>query len=260
MRCVRIIIIVCIISLSVACAGAQQAIREESTADDTMSYSIDSEFVNIALEYTGFEKMEGFDKKMNLKSVEYLITQKDETPYLHSRINDHKIICVTFENIQLAFKRRLPQKLKLSRVFKIYIDPVNRQFLKIESRYSGPDKYYSPEPSAKQAEKQLTDNNEIYLDFVNPSDTCVSFLDAIDRLSPLDFKEVSANLIVLSSGNFKYPIPVWSVTFRGIKTDKNKSSDQVSGPLWSLDYARFVYNAKTGELLFTTNMPSPDSE
>ena len=232
---------------------AQEKINEYKS-DLSPNIILVDEAKTLAVNYLGFNKMEGFSAKNNLHSAEKVTIFDDKTPFLNIELNGKEVWKVTFHNVKLSLSNIPGTRDEINRNFVVFIDPETGKLLKIESRYEGNDKDFLPEPSIEHAESQLRSTGEIYLNFPDSGDY-VSFYDAVNSYGTLSVKEISAHLVTATRPH-DGEIVVWSITFRGITPQiaKGRYGDSVAECY--RNYIRNVYDAKTGKLLYWTTIPT----
>ncbi|MEW5923239.1 MAG: hypothetical protein AB1746_04555 [Candidatus Zixiibacteriota bacterium] len=169
-----------IMLLGINCSFSQQ-IKIPSEGNQSRSINTPIEAKKKAIEYLGFDKMEGFSVDSSYDTAYLVIKNDDNTPFLYREINNREIWKVTYKGIRLKYGNRLQETNKIIRSFDVYIDPINGCLLKIESIYDGKDKNFAPAPTIERAEKQLSELKNKYLGFAIPDSHYVSFYDAINK-------------------------------------------------------------------------------
>jgi len=243
MRFVIIFSILFLLSNTVIATGEVRAIKtpEEAT--------------NRALNYLGFQKMDGFTRERNFDRASIVNITDDKTPFLHDKINNRDIWRVTFKDITLLPYRGYPDSVDYPRTFDVYIDPADGTLLKIESLYAGNNIDFAPEPSIEWAESQMQGTMFVFQGFVSPDSNYVSFYDILNSLGPPNFKQLKA-LLINTGRNINFPYAVWYVIYRGIPPylPKGKAADLSKKEAYN--YRSYIYDAKTGQLSAMTNQPS----
>jgi hypothetical protein len=238
-----------------SCLYSQETeISEEKL--QTKSINTPNMAISKALEYLGFEAMEGFSADSNFEKAELVVAHDDKTPFLHDRINDREIWKVSYKDIQLVRHKDPQETSKLIRTFDVYLDRVDGTLLKIESIYTGKDRDFAPEPSAESAEKQLRGSRDEYLDFASPDSSYVSFYDILNELRPRNFKQVKASLVMIPGRWSDEPLAVWFVTYRGTDPLPPKGRGADMSYTEAYNYVSFAYVAATGQTLFSTRAPT----
>jgi len=209
-----------------------------------------------AMEYFGFSKMEGFSVERKLEKVSIVNTSSDKTPILHEKINNRDIWKATYTDITLVPHRGYPDSVDYPRTFDVYIDPDDGTLLKIESIYAGTNIDFAPEPSIERAEKEIDGSRYRFLGFASPDSNYVSFFDIMNGMGPRNFKQLKASLIMIPGKSDDNPVAVWFVIYRGIDPYLPKSRGADLSIKEAYNYATFVYNAKTGNMMGTTSVPS----
>jgi len=248
-------LITLLLCLQGAYTFAEQVNRDLTKQSDVNAY-VD--------ELTGFGELEGISK-----SFERVDINDDNTPFLHREINGKKGIWrIEIKNVRLKLKSASPGfEDRYVRNFQILVDPNSGHLLKITSTFDGNDPNMLPEPPAAVAERQMRGTNELYHGFPTEPPK-ISLLDALDRVptSPLQAKEIYAVYVMQShrmGRKFGWgPRPMWAITLRGIPPIPPKGGPpdrrkQDLAPVWQSNHVRVIVDARTGRLLFGTNIPQP---
>ncbi|MBN2226028.1 MAG: hypothetical protein JW763_01555 [candidate division Zixibacteria bacterium] len=238
-------------STSNLCSPDTNQTESEIEADEMPSMEI---VKRMALQYTGFDKIEGFSTEKNIKSISLLKVEDDQTPFLHNKINGRELYVVEFTDIKLTSKS-FPELIDpYRRTFKVYINPEDYRLIKIESKYTGKDVDFLPPPPVEKAEKQMQGIGELFLDFADTTGS-VSLFDIISSIATLEIKEICALLVTINKRHVENKA-VWSITMRGIPpfAVKGRAGDKV--PEYYRNYSRDVYDAKTGVMIHSTTIPT----
>lgn len=213
--------------------------------------------VAVAKEVTGF----GVPSRA-APFVDRITIKDDDTPFLARQLVGTVAWRVEFEDISLTLKSAVSS----------FQDPYRRSFIVLIQEETGilwsvksvsdkKDIDLKPEPSAAVAEEQLGPEGEIYVGLAaaNPG---ISFLNALDVIlkrgnsSPFLAKEFYA-VYVLESIHGATPLPVWSITLRGIPPIPVTERYGNTIPVWQRNRMRSVVDANSGKLFFSTNSPQP---
>lgn len=214
----------------------------------------EGEAISLAKELTGFDKLKGV-----VVTAQRVTVERDDTPFLASRLIGISAWQVKFENVSLSLKSATPgYQDPYIRKFIVLIREDTGQLWSVKSHFDEEVPDLRAEPSAEVAEKQMRPEKEIY-DSLPPYHPQITFLDALDVIltkgsaSPFEAKEFHA-VYVMESEMGSSLRPVWAITLRGIPPLPVSYPDI---PVWQRNRMRHVVNAKTGELLFATNGPQP---
>jgi len=240
----------------VVCSAAVCPQDTNGQSDDGRSIETARQAVRRAYEYTGFEEIaEVSDSAAEIARLE--IVENDDTPFLYEYVNGRTVWKVNLDQVRLKPPRRSPEAIanQTPKNFEAWLDAETGQLLKIFSKIDGYDSTLAPEPPTESAMVQLRHTKEAFTGFVTepPPITLTQALDNAGGTSPLAAKELLA-VCVMWSHRDKAPVPVWSITGRGVKPLRIGSGKE-SGPMYTRNRRRAVVDARTGELLYVSNLP-----
>ena len=242
--------------MGINCVYSQQTETPDQNAPQYLITTPD-EAKRKALDYLGFEKMEGFSVKSNFDTANLVIINDDKTPFLHNKINNRDIWKATFQNITLTPDDRLhDEDAGYKRTFDVYIDPKDGKLLKIESIYTGENVDFAPEPGIEWAENTMSGSLCEFRDFAHPDSNYVGLFDVLKSLGPRNFKQLKAVLVIIPVLGQDATQAVWFVTYRGTDPYYPKGAGADLSITEAYNYQSFIYSAKTGQMLARTMMPS----
>jgi len=222
----------------------------ESNENDAMISDKD-DAISLALEFTGFDRLQGFQLKNSLDGASMVTFNDDKIPFLSKKVYGQKVWEVIFSDICFKNEARPLSLDSLNRKYYVYLDPSNRKLIKIHSPFLGEEKEkkYLPAPTVERAEKELSGMFLIFRDFENINNY-VPFLEAIKSYYYYDAQEITANLTSITLRGKDHVI--WSVTFRGIEPRRNRENvaDKYE------NYVRVEYSAENGEVLAKSSIPT----
>ena len=239
----------CALILSVLVLLAGVAVATEPLADDRAIRSSD-EAVKRALEYTGFDEMEGFTLPSNPAEIAQVVTMVDSlTPFLTDSIDGRRAWLVTLQDVQLHFGPPVAKRdIYPAFDFRIYIDSTNGVLLRMYSRSKQPrSNNYMPRAPLATAEHQLRNmSGEVYYGFA-PFPPRMTFVEAIHRgISPPFFTASEADMLYIRHSLKGEPGPAWVIHLYGCYPDPH-----------GIDHMRNVINAITGNRTIAVNVPLP---
>lgn len=209
-------------------------------------------------------RITGFDARPNATSAERAVITQDPTPYLWRQSIGKRAWRVTLDDLSLQLKSAIADFADAyRRKFIVFFDEQSGQLLNIMSEYEGDAPEMRPMPSGEEAEEQLEAEEEIYHGLPS-NDPRINFLDALDVVltrgigSPFLAKEIYG-VYVIHSRMGSAPQPVWAITLRGLPPFQARGRYGDTIPVWQRNHLRNVINAMTGEFLFATNSPQPES-
>jgi len=215
-----------------------------------------------ALEYTGFREFAGLSKIE--PKIETFVLNDDRTPFLKDSINGKPIWKISFSHVLLQDKS-FDTTGRCTNLcdFDVFLDKETGRLLKIASISSILDTSIAPEPPAENAERQLSEDGELYSGFPT-SQTLISFRTALNScmlFNPFKAKEISALLILYSAKaypDYVSPKPVWAITLRGIKPRPSPQPIRNAPPvpLYQSNYIRQLINAATGKAMIASGIPT----
>lgn len=205
-----------------------------------------------ALQFTGIESRIDTSSANSSVRAEKVIIKDDVTPFLSNKINEREIWRVLYTGVDF----RVPLLLSDSNVtnlrdIEVLLDPETGQLLRVIVTSREVDSTVKPEPSVLQAEQHLKRKREIYHDFIEGL-PAISFIDAIYASAgcqPRVAKKIIAQLVLLSRNNGEFQ-EMWCFTTRGLRPMAG-----FHGSIRSVDGARCVVDATTGQWLYVTSAP-----
>lgn len=219
-----------------------------------------------ALTYTGFSGLKQYS--LDSSTVQLVVLEDDQTPWLHSQINGKQLWQVGVDvNLELLVENRAGDTLRRfdqnSRKFMVYLNPETGQIIKMSSE-PGYDYPHKPtKPSAEYAEDQLRrvklgGSSEFYHGFPDMPPK-VSFVEALRSVlnDPFSAHEIHA-LYVMHSRRGDTPRPVWIIDLRGLDPapmTMGGPGRTAVVPVEERNHRRNGVDAMTGAHLFTTTLP-----
>lgn len=134
------------------------------------------------------------------------------------------------------------------RVFAVLLEPRQGHLLFLTWPYSS-----RALPTSRSAEKQLRSEGEVYSGYPDKTPN-VSFVAALERLPAKEAREIEA-VYVLHSHQGSQPKPVWIITLRGLPPIPAHGPHADTVPASQRNHLRYVVDASTGQVLFSTNTP-----
>jgi hypothetical protein len=210
------------------------------------------------------EQLTGLGDFAEEMAVGKVIISNSPVPFLFKKVEQKKGWYIDYKGVSLAHAHdQSDGKTKYVHDFKVLLND-NGCLISVISVFSGNDPDMKPIPSAKSAQEQMQNEEEIYIDFVNkcPSTSFVNALEIINIKGmgdPYAAKEIFAVLVLHATMDSK-PREVWSITLRGIPPLNARGAAAASIPVWQRNHMRNVIDAETGEFLFATNSPQWDDQ
>ena len=204
------------------------------------------EAVERALIYTGLDRLEGLDLKDRGEMACLTIARDSTTPFLSDSINGRRVWQVLFDNVVLDTESSSPEAAqKHPKTIHILIDSASGQLYEVLVLDIDTDRSEASRAPAFIAEEQLRGiTHEEYLGF--PGEPPAITLLAVFGMrwcSPLESKYMFANYVIYRSRDAE-PRNVWVVHGHGFPPFRD-----------GVDNMRTVIDARTGEGLFSVNLP-----
>jgi hypothetical protein len=218
--------------------------------------------VELALEYTGFDRAEYKRGKDPAEMTSKVVVTEDKTPFFHDRIVNKELWVVTFDSVYVEIPRLAPsyERNQTRKTYDIYFEPETGHLLKIESRWDGHDSTLSEEPPADIAAEDMSKNGIAYLDFVKviPEVDFYHALQIAPECYAANAKQIIAHLVISDQGGGD-PRPVWSILGRGTPPFHHFGGPTSAVPVWQRNRMRCLVDATNGDyLLWMVNIPAVD--
>ncbi len=211
----------------------------------------------IAEAYMGMEAGEA-KRFTDMKALRCRKLVDTETPFLKSLSDCQSVWCVTLENYLPAHLNECEDRVELTRDWQICIDSASGRLLKIEGRRESIDYDSVYTLTASEAEKQLLDRGEEYLDIPNvlPKVKADHFLVAGCQSGALNSDIARLRYVNLRMSNFR-PRPVWILFLNGMDDPIPPKGGNVDWmPIYLRNRTRLIYSCETGNLIRATSTPS----
>lgn len=196
-------------------------------------------------------------------TAQQITVTDDRTPFLWRQFVGQSAWQVDYVDASLKFETSMPGFVDhYKRRFTVLIDASTGQLISIVSKFNGQDTDLREQPSAKIAEDQLRDEEEIYYG-LPADDPQLTFLQALEVVlnkgigSPFLAKEIYANYVLHSRGGSPQRA-VWVVTLRGLPPFAAHGPHGDEVPVWQRNHMRNVVDDETATNLFATNSPQPE--
>ena len=158
-----------------------------------------------------------------------------------------------------AWRFEYPKAEPFHRTFVATLDASTGRLLHITATGdSKPDSNVKPMPSSASATKQLKVEGEEYAGYP-PANPAIDFATALKRIeTSAAAQEIHAVYVLHRRAGTAMAKPVWAITLRGIPPIPARGPAGDSVPVWKRNQMRYVVDATTGEVLFSTNTPTPE--
>ncbi len=184
----------------------------------------------------------------------------DTTPFLSAHLVGRPIWRVAIDGWRMELQSAPDAKDRYHRTLDVFVDPVDGRLLKILSRWPQGVPEGLPIPPAAFAEQQMRRSRlEVFHGFPEEPPS-ITFLQALDIIvtdgvgSPFVAKQILAHY-VLGSFEDREPVPLWSITLRGIGQIRASNPNV---PAAARNHIRNIIDARTGEWLYATSTPQPE--
>jgi hypothetical protein len=224
--------------------------EDSSSIDQDCPLLTAEEAIERAIEYTGFDKADGYDS-ITSAFAELVISENDNTPFIAEKIQGKNVWQITFYNIPVG----QGCKTITEREFQVTLYPETGKLIKIfsVSDHSG-SLDTLPQPSATVAEKWFKDRKYVFN--MLPDEMCnITFWEALQKAwiaCPSVTKIIKAYYWDISGGERDFPY-TWLIIFRGIRDPLPAAGGPM--PNWALNFMMSVIDAETGIHQFATTAP-----
>jgi len=219
---------------------------------DTVGWMLSSSAsaISRALEYTGFDKIEG-DSCQKTASAQLVVAVNDNTPFWADSINGKPVWKVLFQNIPVGYGYTVMRK----RDFEVTLEPLSGGLVRI---YSIADDAGSsdtmPQPSAKSGEAFFGRYRFLSPQFAGKS-CAISFAEALKTVliaNPAGTKIIRSYLAEYDDGSGQYASR-WIIILHGIDHPLPAAGGYV--PENQRNIKTMIIDAQTGKPLYAVNGP-----
>ncbi len=234
-------------------SSAQPSAQDSSTSTITTA----DQAVELALEYTGFERDTDGPLTAEDARVEVVTMRDSITPFIADEIDGRRAWLVTLPHVIVDSRYTVPKIAEDNpKDFEVYLDSTTGQLLSIIVRPDGYDSTMHPPPPAREAERQLAQATESYLGIPGepPKVALADVLDIIKRRPVSLAREVLIRYVWYTREGLKSPRPAWIVFMRGCYVDHPRWPE---APLYFQNSWRYVIDAEHLTHLTTNNIPQP---
>ncbi|MFH2049218.1 MAG: hypothetical protein ABIJ12_07210 [bacterium] len=241
-KLIKYLILFMLLTISIVIAGDES---EQPKIEDHFLIKTESDAIKRALEYTGFNEINNYDKSKSIEKIELIVAQDSTTPFITNHIEGRIAWSISFKNLDIiSFKKTCESDSAYKIKTDVVIDAENGELLQINSYINS---FGINSTLITPNEGEMNTFFEKYYGIPNelPLITLHQVLEIINYDSIDQEIVFLANYFYYSKGtnsNESNKKPVWIV--RIIKLHNLNNPSQI----------RYVIDAINGEIIFNVEM------